>query len=95
MSMTRFPRVDHAMRMVRTYLVECTENKAWNDRRTAELNEAIRSCVERIAVDRREARQPVDALRHAIGYVDELLEAADRTSTEGRPFADGFALARN
>ena len=82
------------MRMVRTYLVECAENKTWNDRRTAELNETIRGCVERIAIDRREARQPADALRHAIGYVDERLGSADKTWTKWRAFADDSAEAR-
>lgn len=75
-----FPQLDHALRMTRTYLVECADNKTWSDRRTAELNEVIRSCVERIAVNRREpaaateARLPLEALRHAIGYVDEHLD---------------------
>lgn len=73
-----FPQVDHAMRMIRTYLVECADNKTWNDRRTAELNEVIRSCVERIAVNRRDpttgAQLNLEAFRHAIGYLDERLQ---------------------
>jgi hypothetical protein len=41
----------------------------------------IRGCVECIAVNRRdwqaEARLPLDAIRHAVGYVDEHLNALD------------------
>ena len=87
--------IEHAMRMVRTYLVECAENNAWHDRPMAELNETIRNCVERIAIDRREARQPADALRHAIGYLDERLGSTDGMSTKWRAFADDTAEARN
>lgn len=94
MSIMSLPTIEHAMRMVRAYLVECAEGEAWNDRRTVELNDTIRDCVERIAIDRREARQPADALRHAIGYVDECLGFADQTRTKWQAFADDSAEAR-
>jgi hypothetical protein len=72
---------DHALHAVRTYLVECTERKGWDDQRTAELSEIIRSCVEGIGANHRDsqasARLPLEALRHATGYVDEHLRAVD------------------
>lgn len=73
-------RLNHALRAIRTYLVECADNKNWSDKHTAELNEVIRNCVERIAVNRRDpaaaadARLPLEPLRHAIQYVDEHLD---------------------
>ena len=63
--------------MVRTYLAECAERKDWGDPRTGELTEAIRSCVECISVNHRgheqgsDSRAPQEALRYALGYVDE------------------------
>ena len=70
-------RLDHALQMMRTYLADCADREDWDDPRTAELTEVIRSCVERISVNRRGneqssyARVPQEALRHALGYVDE------------------------
>ena len=63
--------------MVRTYLADSADREDWGDPRTPELTEIIRSCVECISVNRRDhgqgsgARVPQDALRHALGYVDE------------------------
>jgi hypothetical protein len=67
------PAFDHALHAVRTYLAECTERKGWDDQRTSELDEVIRSCVESIGVNRRDSQ----ALRHAIAYVDEHLRRVD------------------
>ena len=70
-------QLNRALQAIRTYLIECTDNKNWRDRRTAELNEVIRNCVERIGVNRRDpaagADMRLEALRHAIRYVDEHL----------------------
>jgi tetratricopeptide (TPR) repeat protein len=75
------PALDHALHAVRTYLVECTERKGWDDQRTSELGEVIRSCVESIGANHRDSRAsvrlPVEALGHAIAYVDEHLRAVD------------------
>jgi hypothetical protein len=70
-------RLDHALQMVRTYLTDSADREDWGDPRTPELTEAIRSCVECISVNRRghgqgrDATVPQEALRHALGYVDE------------------------
>ena len=84
-------RFDHALQMVRTYLAECA-SEDWGDPRTAELTEVIRSCVECISVNRRghgqgsDARVPQEALRHALGYVDEHSYTSARDDlVEGRP----------
>lgn len=68
-------RLDRALQMVQTYLAECAEDRG--DPRTAELNEVIGACVGWMSVNRRghgrasDARVPREALRHALGYVDE------------------------
>jgi len=70
-------RLDHALQIMRTYLSDCTEREDWGDPRTAELTEVIRSCVEYISANRRgdekgsDAPVPQEALRYALGYVDE------------------------
>ena len=66
---------DRALQMVQTYLAECAVDPG--DSRTAELNEVIGNCVGWMSVSRRghgqssDARVPQEALRHALGYVDE------------------------
>ena len=66
---------DRALQMVQTHLDECAVDPG--DPRTAELNEVIGNCVGWISVNRRgdgwqnDARVPREALRHALGYVDE------------------------
>jgi hypothetical protein len=84
---TRFNR---ALQMVQRCLAECAEDRG--DPRTAELKEVIRSCVECINVNRRDhgrqydARVPQQALRYALGYVDEqsYISASDDWA-DGRP----------
>ena len=85
-------RLDYALQMVRTYLAECAERKDWGDPRTAELTEVIRSCAECISVNRRghepgsDTRAPQEALRYALGYVDEhSYPGASDDWLEGRP----------
>jgi len=66
---------DRALQMVQTYLAECAVDTS--DPRTAELNEVIGNCVGWMSVNRRGHEQgraapvPPEALRHALGYVDE------------------------
>ena len=80
-------RLDHALKMVRTYLADYADREDWGDPRTAELTELIRGCVECISVHRRvhgqgsDGRVEQEALRHAIGYLDER-------STAGKVTAD-------
>jgi hypothetical protein len=79
---------------MRTYLADCTEREQWGDPRTAELTEIIRSCVEYISANRRghgqdrDAPAPQEALRYALGYVDEhsYIGASDDW-VDGRPAA--------
>ena len=75
------PAFDHALHAVRTYLVDCTEREGWDDQRTSELGEVIRSCVESIGANHRDSqgsvRPPLEALRHAIAYADEHLRTVD------------------
>ena len=69
-------RLVHALRVVRTYLAECKDREEWGDPLTGELTEVIHSCIGCIGVKRRGAEQDgelveEEALRHAIGYLDE------------------------
>ena len=75
-------KVEHALHMMRAYLEDCAKEKEEaSNRRMEELNGVIRACVERLVVDRRDydrirdRRLPLDALGHAIRYVDEHLDA--------------------
>ena len=71
---------DRALKIVQTYLAECEVDPG--DPRTAELNEVIGNCVGRMSVNRRghgqgsDARVAQEALRHALGYVDEHSHAS-------------------
>jgi len=71
--------VGHALHALRRYFIDAADRKAWDDQRSAELNEVIRSCVESLATHHREsqaaARLPLEAIRHAMGYVEERLDA--------------------
>ena len=75
-------RLDDALQMVRTYLSDSADREGWGDPRTPELTEVIRSCVECISVKRRGhgpgsgASVPQEALRQALGYVDEHSDPA-------------------
>ena len=67
--------MDRALQMVQTYLAECAVDPG--DPRTAELNEVIGNCVRWMSVNRQghgqasDARVPREALRHALGYLEE------------------------
>jgi hypothetical protein len=71
--------VGHALGALRRYFVDAADRTAWDHQHTVELNEVIRSCVETLAAHRRAPqpaeRLPVEATRHAMGYVDERLDA--------------------
>ena len=80
-------RLDLALQMVRTYLTDSADREDWGDPRTPELTEIIRSCVECISVNRRghgqgsDARVPEEALRQALGYVDEHSDTTRKRMT--------------
>ena len=85
-------RLDHALQIVRTYLADCADREDWGDPRTAELTDVIRGCVECISVNRpgheqgSDARVPQEALRQALGYVDEYsYTSASDDWVDGRP----------
>ena len=71
--------VSHALHALRRYLIDAADRRAWDQQHTAELNEVIRNCVASLGTHRREsqaaARLPLEAIRHAMGYVDERLDA--------------------
>lgn len=80
-------RFDYALQIVRAYLAECAQDRG--DPRAAELTEAIRQCVEGMSENgrghgqERHPRVPQEALRHALGYVDERstqVQVIDETS---------------
>ena len=70
--------VARALDALRRYFIDTADRTAWDHQHTVELNEVIRSCVESLAAHRREsqaaARLPLEAIRHAMGYVDERLD---------------------
>jgi hypothetical protein len=70
--------VGRALDALRRYFVDAADRTTWDHQHTVELNEVIRSCVESLAAQRREsraaARLPLEAIRHAMGYVDEQLD---------------------
>ena len=81
---------DRALRMVQTYLAECAADPG--DPSTAELNEVIGNCVGWMSVNCRGHGQASDgrglreALRHALGYVDEhSYRSASDDLVDGRP----------
>ena len=71
--------VANAVHALRKYLIDAADREAWDQQHMAELNVVIQSCVESLATNRREsqaaARLPLEAIRHAMGYVDEQLDA--------------------
>jgi hypothetical protein len=81
---------DRSLKMLQTYLAECGEDPG--DPRTAELNEVIGNCVGWMSVNHRghgrasDARVQQEALRHALGYVDEhSYTSASDDLVDGRP----------
>ena len=71
--------VSHALHALRRYFIDAADRRAWDQQHTAELNEVIRSCVESLGTHHRESRAGsrllLEAIRQAMGYVDERLDA--------------------
>jgi len=73
-------RVEHALGMMRTYLIECIAQDDWSDHRTEELAQTIRACFRRTAgaplhiTSERTTRLPRDVLRRAVRFVNDHLD---------------------
>jgi len=74
-------KVEHALGMMRIYLVECATQNDWGEARAAELARTITACI-RQATDgasqktpERSPRLTRDALRRAIKFVNENLDS--------------------
>jgi transcriptional regulator GlxA family with amidase domain len=73
-------KVEHALGMMRTYLVECAVQDDWSDHRADELAQAIRACLRQEPEEIQQtapappSRLSRDALRRAIRYVNENLD---------------------
>src|SRR5262249_56361 len=57
------PRVEHALGVLRTYLVECATQDDWNEQRSAQLTEVVSACVRQMRNDAPAGRQLGDAAR--------------------------------
>src|SRR6266550_3603793 len=73
-------RVEHALGMMRIYLVECAAQNDWGDARSEELAQTIVACIRQTAdqggqkAPERDPRLARDVLRHAIRFVNENLD---------------------
>jgi len=96
-------KVEHALGMMRTYLVECAAQDDWSDHRADELAQAIKACLRQAPeeIQQTASAQPPrlsrDALRRAIRYVNENLdtklkweEIAAEVSLDPFSFGRGF-----
>jgi len=73
-------KVEHALGIMRTYLVECATQNDWGDQRAEELAQTIAACI-RTTTDEPGQRAPKrdstlarDALRRAIRFVNDNLD---------------------
>jgi len=79
--MTTLHKVEHALGMMRIYLVECATQNDWGEARAEELARTITACI-RQATDgssqktpERSPRLTRDALRRAIKFVNDNLDS--------------------
>jgi transcriptional regulator GlxA family with amidase domain len=99
-------RVEHALGMMRIYLVECAAQNDWGDHRSEELAQAIVACIRQTTDEagqiapERDPRLARDVLRRAIRFVNENLdtklkwdEIATTVSMDPFTFGRGFKLA--
>ena len=74
-------RVEHALGMMRIYLVECAAQNDWGDHRSEELAQAIVACIRQTAdqggpkAPERDPRLARDVLRRAIRFVNDNLDS--------------------
>jgi AraC family transcriptional regulator len=74
-------RVEHALGMMRIYLVECAAQNDWGDHRSEELAQTIVACIRQTTAEaglkapERTPRLARDVLRRAIRFVNENLDS--------------------
>jgi len=74
-------KVEHALGMMRIYLVECATQNDWGDHRADELARTIAACLRQAteepkqAPPERDPRLPRDVLRRAIRFVNDNLDS--------------------
>jgi AraC family transcriptional regulator len=99
-------RVEHALGMMRIYLVECAAQNDWGDHRSEELAQTIAACIRQTTdqggqkARQRDPRLARDVLRRAIRFVNENLdtklkwdEIAATVGMDPFTFGRGFKLA--
>ena len=99
-------RVEHALDMMRIYLVESSVDNDWGDDRTEELAQTIRACLRqetdelRQVSPERDRRLARDVLRRAVRFVHDNLdsklkwgEIATAVGLDPFTFGRGFKLA--
>jgi transcriptional regulator GlxA family with amidase domain len=99
-------KVEHALGMMRIYLVECAAQNDWGDDRSEELAQTIVACIRQTADQagqkppERDPRLARDVLRHAMRFVNENLdtklkwdEIAIAVGLDPFTFGRGFKLA--
>jgi AraC family transcriptional regulator len=99
-------RVEHALGMMRMYLVECAAQNEWGNDRSEELAQTIVACIRQTAGEagekppERDPRLARDALRRAIRFVNDNLdsklkwdEVATAVGLDPFTFGRGFKLA--
>jgi AraC family transcriptional regulator len=74
-------RVEHALGMMRIYLVECAAQNDWGDHRSEELAQTIVACIRQTTAEagqkapERDSRLARDVLRRAIRFVNDNLDS--------------------
>lgn len=99
-------RVEHALGMMRIYLVECAAQNEWGDHRSEELAQTIAACIRQTTDEagqkapQRDPRLARDVLRRAIRFVNDNLdsklkwdEIAMAVDLDPFTFGRGFKLA--
>jgi AraC-like DNA-binding protein len=99
-------RVEHALGMMRTYLVECASQNGWDHDRSEELAQTIAACLRQTTDEssqkaaERDPRLSRDVLRRAVRFVNDNLdsklkwdEIASDVGLDPFTFGRGFKLA--
>ncbi len=85
--------VENVLHAMRAYLADCAAQEIGGPDRAAELNDVICACIGTLAEHRRSERlashgdERLDALGHAMRYIDESRSRQRKTLTKLRPFA--------
>jgi AraC family transcriptional regulator len=98
--------VEHALGMMRIYLVECAAQNEWGDHRSEELAQTIAACIRQTTDEagqkapQRDPRLARDVLRRAIRFVNDNLDSklkwddiAMDVGLDPFTFGRGFKLA--